>query len=115
MISALTMGIGRRLPTLIALALFAACGSSDDRESGPKPVVGDPEEFSRVEKSCAYDCPASTCAETETSYACQNLGGWTKIPHADTCEPWTGKYPKVRTGKCTVTDSSGEAAKYAGA
>jgi DNA-binding beta-propeller fold protein YncE len=75
----------------------------------------DPDAFSQVQPSCAYDCPGDKCAEQTTPYACQNLLPWQQIPHAGTCETWDGKPPTPVQGKCTATAPSGEAVKYAGA
>lgn len=105
-----------RFLTLFALALLALAACSDDEETsstvGPPDV--EPGEFAKVPKSCAYDCPAGACAEAETGYQCQNLEPWKLVPHAETCEAWDGKYPAVSPGKCTASEPTGDAKKYAG-
>ena len=72
--------------------------------------------FVKPPDSCAYHCPdVSTCAENKTPYVCQNLGDWLALPHAASCKPWDGTLPsKSVKGTCTVTEASGEAARYAG-
>lgn len=74
----------------------------------------DPEEYIVVPRSCVYECPHAGCAELTTNYTCPSIGGWNAIGHEDTCEAWDEKYPAVTAGKCTVSDPTGEAAKYAG-
>lgn len=97
-------------------ALVAACADGEEQQAPPveKPPDVDPAEFAAIQKSCAYDCPVTTCAEKDAPYACQNLGAWKQIPHAESCEAWNGKYPAVTQGKCSASAPSGEAKKYAG-
>lgn len=108
----------RRLPACAALlTLFglSACGSGN--ESGPAahgPDV-DPYTFSKVNKSCAYDCPPAACSENTEPYDCQNLRDWrTGVPHSDTCEAWDEKYPAVDKGQCAVSDATGDSKKFTG-
>ena len=113
-------------PLLLVTLWGCSCGSDDEPAksssggsggvAGSGGVGGDPAEFAAVEKSCAYHCPplGSSCAEVTTPYACQNLGAWDAIPHADTCGSWDGSYPAPVPGKCSASAPSGEAALYAG-
>jgi DNA-binding beta-propeller fold protein YncE len=115
------------LPLLLPLVHLAACGGDGGTTSGSTTssstgtggggtggAMADPFDFMTVNPSCAYECPPDKCAEQTAPYACQNLGKWADIPHADACEAWDGKYPAVTAGKCTATAPSGEALKYAG-
>ncbi len=106
------------LPLLVPLALAGACGGSGDHEgSGAATGSGgsvDPGSFASVNASCAYDCPLTACAEVTAPYACQNLGAWAQVPHADTCATWDGTYPTPAAGQCTATVPSGDAVKFAG-
>ncbi|MFO0593111.1 MAG: hypothetical protein U0441_36550, partial [Polyangiaceae bacterium] len=77
--------------------------------SGP-----DPDEFSYVPPTCVYQCPTGSCPEVASDYACQNLGAWADLPHAESCGAWDGTPPTPVQGKCTATAPSGDAAKYAG-
>src|SRR5690242_7741631 len=92
------------LPALIP-AIFAACGgngngsttsSSSSSSTGGSGGMGgmiDPEDFAPAPSSCAFQCPSSTCAESTTPYACQNLDPWNKIPHDSACGSWDGNPP----------------------
>lgn len=102
------------LLALGAVAL-AACSGDDEGGGSDGPPDIEPGEFARVAKSCAYNCPAGSCAEAETGYHCQNLDPWKKIPHAETCESWSGAYPEVTPGKCSASEPTLDARKYAGA
>jgi DNA-binding beta-propeller fold protein YncE len=85
--------------------------------AGMQPHFASEEEldpFTRVPPSCAYKCPSSTCAETTTPYACPSLADWNALPHAESCGAWDGVMPTPTPGQCTVSDPTGEAAKYAG-
>ena len=75
--------------------------------------MGDPEEFANAPKTCAYQC-AAECDEDATPYACPSLGEWAKIPHAEACSGWNGKYPEPAVGQCEASAPTGDAAKYAG-
>lgn len=106
------------LLALLAPFSFAfACADGEERSATPeeKPPDVEPLDFAAIEKSCAYDCPVTTCAERTAPYACQNLDAWKRVPHAESCGTWDGKHPKVTTGKCSASAPSGDAAKYAGA
>jgi DNA-binding beta-propeller fold protein YncE len=111
------------------LALAAACGSGsethgtttgDASSSGSSGTTGsggampDPSDFAGVAPSCAYECPPDACPEQTAPYPCQNLLPWDKVPHADTCGAWDGKFPAPVAGKCTASAPTGEALKYAG-
>lgn len=84
--------------------------------AGSGGVGGDPVEFYRAPKSCAYQCPNAPvdCAEKTTGYVCQNLGPWNAIPHAAECAAFDGTYPTPQAGRCTASAPTGDAAKYAG-
>ncbi|MFO0593208.1 MAG: hypothetical protein U0441_37035, partial [Polyangiaceae bacterium] len=58
--------------------------------------------------------PTGSCPEVASDYACQNLGAWADLPHAESCGAWDGTSPTPVQGKCTATAPSGDAAKYAG-
>lgn len=114
------------------LAGAAACTGSDPQHPGTSSsttssssttqtgtggtggMMPDPDDFAGAPKSCVYDCPQAGCAELQGGYACQNLGAWKAIPHADTCEAWDGTFPAATPGKCTATTPTGEALKLAG-
>lgn len=109
------------LPCGLGLGLgLVACGSSSSGAPVAPVDAGDdagvdPTDFVIVPPSCAYNCPdPSTCPESTTSYACQNTGDWSAIPHAASCAPWDGGFPAPPQGKCTASAPTGEAAKYAG-
>jgi hypothetical protein len=104
------------LTLLGAIAASTGCGSDEGSDGGSGGVGGDPAEFAAVEKSCAYNCPAvqTKCEEATVPYACQNLGTWAKIPHAEACGSWNGKQPTPVQGKCSASEPSAEAALYAG-
>ena len=98
-------------------ASLAGCGSSSSEAPQPTKDAGtgvDPSTFVAVTPSCAFDCPAGACAEDKTPFACQNLGAWAQLPHADACAAWDGKYPAATKGQCTSSAPSSEAAKYTG-
>jgi DNA-binding beta-propeller fold protein YncE len=62
-----------------------------------------------------YQCPVSAaCPEVAQPYACQNLGDWAAIPHADTCADWDGRPPEPRRGLCEATAPEGPALLYTG-
>jgi DNA-binding beta-propeller fold protein YncE len=94
-----------------ALAMVAACGSES---SQPPPVPSDPATFAEVDKSCAYACSSDPCAELAAPYACQNLGDWSAIPHAESCAAWDGHYPTPAQGQCSASAPTAEALKPAG-
>lgn len=102
--------------TLLATPL--ACSSSDETAStndGTGGSAGDPDAVAfPAPPTCAYKCPPSTCAESTTPYACENLGAWKDIPHRPSCGGWDGTYPTPAPGQCTATAPAGEALKYAG-
>ncbi len=100
---------------LIATAtVTVACGSKSSGTT-PPPDDTDLPSFITAPESCAYSCPVTDCAEATAPYACPSMPEWSKIPHADTCAPWDGKYPAPQQGQCTVSAPTGDAAKYAGA
>ncbi|MCC6215013.1 MAG: bifunctional YncE family protein/alkaline phosphatase family protein [Polyangiaceae bacterium] len=122
------------LTPLLAL-LTASCGADDApgraAGAGGAPADGgddggggfagagarageDPYEFYRRPTSCAYVCPPESCSELDTPYACQNLGLWNEIPHAEACPAWRGRDPAPVEGRCTASAPSGEALAYAG-
>ena len=105
----------RRLSFALFGLSFLAC-SSDEKAPPPPTTPGpDPLEFYTPNRSCVFKCPVSAdCAEATGPYACQNLGDWSSIPHADTCPVWDGKPPAPRTGKCTASAPSGDAIKTVG-
>jgi hypothetical protein len=92
-------------------------GATDGGTDAPIEAGGldaDPTTFMQVQHSCAYHCDPN-CSEATQPYDCQNLRNWqTGVPHAAACPKWNGKYPAVVQGKCTVTDASGDAAKFTG-
>ena len=102
---------------VLALASLAGCGG-DAAPSAPPGDAGDggpkidPATYAIVAPSCAFECDCS--AEVSKPYACQNLGAWGSIVHADTCAAWDGKYPTPAKGQCTASLPTGEAMKYAG-
>ncbi|HEX3344410.1 MAG TPA: hypothetical protein VHS09_07540, partial [Polyangiaceae bacterium] len=103
---------------LLGVALLTGgCGSSKSAGSAPVDAGDDsvdPQYFSTINPSCAYDCAQLTgCSETTTPYACQNTGDWGAVPHADACGTWDGGYPTPQPGQCTATAPTGEAARYA--
>ena len=81
----------------------------------PPPVAdaGDPTEFANAPRSCVYACSAD-CAESQTPYTCPSLGDWKTIPHDKLCPAWDGTFPAPTATKCTASDATGEAIKYAG-
>jgi len=103
--------------SLALLATFAvACGGSEKQTTGGSaggPPL-DPSEFEGAPRSCVYKCPIGSCPEHSSDYSCPAMGAWNAIGHEDTCEAWNEKYPAPVAGKCTVTDPTGEAVKYAG-
>lgn len=108
------------LSLLASLALAGACGGSGNASSGTTTSTGgggstaDPQGFATPPYSCAYQCPAGTCPESTTPYACQNLGDWKAIPHDTPCETWDGTYPTPVKGQCTATAPTGDALKVTG-
>ena len=98
---------------LVCVAATLGCGGGDSPGAPPDtgPTV-DPSTFAQVAPSCAFSCDCS--AEVVKPYACQNLGEWSAIAHADTCAAWDGSYPAKVTGQCTASLPTGEALKYAG-
>ena len=96
---------------LLGGAAILACGS----DPAP-PVTAPPDlfEYLRPPRSCAYQCPSTDCAELATPYVCPGMGPYASVPHDPACGRWDGKYPAVTAGKCTATQASGEAARYAG-
>ncbi len=114
---ALTVRAGRALAALpaalLTIAVLASCGSTP--EQPPPPDLGDPSDFLRPPKSCAYTCPITDCPESVTPYSCPSLGAWKSLPHDDTCPPdWDGTYPTPVAGQCTATTPGGDAILYAG-
>ena len=107
-------GLGPLPALLVALALVGACGTSGS-SSAPPPEDVDKDAFITAPVSCAYTCPVADCPETTAPYACPSLPDWTKLPHADACGGWDGKYPAAQRGQCTVSAPTADAAKYAGA
>ncbi len=67
----------------------------------------------RPEKSCAYSCPdVDGCAEQAAPYKCPALGAWDTLLHSTKCEEMTP--PQPVKGTCTVSEATGEAARYTG-
>lgn len=94
-------------------ALFSlGCGDDEGSKGGSAPA-GDPETFAEAPRSCVYLCGAA-CEETETPYSCPSMDPWSKIPHADACERWDGRYPEPQQGQCAASAPTGEAVKYTG-
>jgi len=104
----------RALPNVVLLSLvFAACSSESKNEPGSG-LPTDPEEYLTPPTSCAFDCPVP--AECEPSgYECLALSPYEKLPHAEACGKWDGKYPAPVAGKCNATLPTGAAAKKTGA
>lgn len=103
----------RALPlSALAVTLTAiACGSDP---APPATVDPDTSPFLRPPHSCAYECPNSACSEKTTPYACPAMKPWATIPHEAECPTWDGSYPAVTPGKCTATNPTDEAIRYAG-
>jgi hypothetical protein len=99
----------------LAASSLASCSADGPASSTEQPEAPDLEPYLTAPRSCAYVCPPSSCAEQTTPYACPALGEWSSIPHADACEPWDGRYPEVKAGRCTATEPTGEAKKRPGA
>lgn len=101
----------RLLGLLAAAAALTACESDPD----PTPVdVGTVDAImGNLPASCAFDC--SECNEPAQPFACPTLKPWATLPHAAECGGWSGTYPSVTPGKCSVSDATGEAARKAGA
>ena len=90
-------------------------GSSPIVDAGPDApaVMGDPEDLLKYPLSCVFKCPGD-CAESTTPYACPALAPWQTLPHADSCAPWDGTFPKTGPTQCKASLPTGDAAKYAG-
>lgn len=106
-----------RLPLLAALAAaLPACSSSDGGAASvtPPPYGGDTSPYLTPPKSCAFDCPATSCAEETTPYACPAMDAWNVMAHDETCPAWDGTFPAPTATQCKVSAPSGDAVKPAG-
>ena len=114
-----------RLLALSLASLGLACSKSTSEpltvapnDAGPDvvdaPDVGSTADFIPVPRSCAFDCPAGSCAEDKTPYPCGATAEWSKLPHDSACKAWDGTYPTPVKGKCSASLATGEAAKFAG-
>jgi hypothetical protein len=116
--------------TPFALTLLAACwpdetssttSTSSSGAGGTTSATGgagggvDVDAYLTAPSSCAYQCPASECAEATTGYACPALGAWKAIPHLDACPAWDGTYPVAAPGACSATAPTGAALLRTGA
>ncbi|MFO0756319.1 MAG: alkaline phosphatase family protein [Byssovorax sp.] len=103
----------RLLPALFAPLL--GCGDETvlPPVTEPPPPATVDDIMAELPQSCSFECGGS-CTEPAQAFACTTIGPWSKLPHADACGAWDGKYPDPVAGKCYATEPVGEAARPAG-
>jgi len=105
-----------RLSVLVSMSvLFLACSSESKEEPAlDSGLSSDPEDYRSPPTSCALECPNNQENCEPNGYECPAMSPWDRLPHADACAKWDGKFPAPVAGKCNASLPTGAAAKKTG-